>query len=191
MKTAFTILLFLFLSSGSALGQTTSKVRHPAIGLFDQARFGEATRALEIATRTDEFKSDAELWNYLGLSYLATNEAKKGRKAFEKSVSLNAMSSVFRSNLAYSYLMNGQIGKARDSADKAIALDAKNAGPYQVRGLANFWQRKLDLAERDADLFIRLDPSNPAASYSSQTSWWQRWEIASCRSRQLRRAFSF
>ncbi|HUR97159.1 MAG TPA: TonB family protein [Pyrinomonadaceae bacterium] len=154
---------FVLLCAGLAAAQVAPKVRHPAIALFEKGKFAEAATAFEIATKTDEFKADAEIWNYLGLSYLAIGKVKNGRKAFEKSVALNASNAIYRSNLAYASLMSGDIGKARESAEKAIALDPKKPGPYEVRGTANFWQRKLDQAERDAELFVQLDPANPQA----------------------------
>ncbi|HEX6123755.1 MAG TPA: energy transducer TonB [Pyrinomonadaceae bacterium] len=50
--------------------------------------------------------------------------------------------------------------KARQSADKAIELNPKNSAGYQVRGEANLWENKLDMAEQDSDSAIGLDPSN-------------------------------
>jgi len=163
MKTAFAILLFLYASASFASGQAPVKVRHPAIALYEQAKFDEAIRAFETATKTKEFKSNAVIWNYLGLSYLAKDEVKNSRKAFEKSVSLDPSSAVFRSNLAVSNLMSGQTGKAIENAEKAMALNPKLPAPYEVRGVANLQQHKLDLAERDADVFVQLDPASPKA----------------------------
>lgn len=163
MKFVIAILAFLVIWTSVALAQGQPKVQHPALALYAKGQFAEAVRALEIATKTKEFKSDAEIWNFLGLSYLATQQLKNSRKAFEKSVSLDPASAVYRSNLAYAYIVNGQIGKARESADHAITLDPRIPGAYEVRGTANFRQRKFDLAERDADHFIRLDPANPQA----------------------------
>ena len=140
-----------------------SQPRHPGIVLFEQAKFTEAVRSLEIASKSKEHKTDAEIWNYLGLSYLAKDEAKKGRKAFERSVQLGPGNPVFWANLAYAYLKTGQVKKAYQSADKAIQLDPKNAGGYHARAVANLWTNKLDPAEEDVDVFIKLHPANVEA----------------------------
>jgi TonB family protein len=157
------ILLYIILPFSLAEGQVPLKARHPAVALYEQSKFDDAVRALEIATKTDEFKGDATIWNYLGLSYLAIDKARNSRKAFEKSATLDPSNAVFRSNLSYAYLMTGDIRKARESAKKAIELDPRIAGAYEVLGTANFWQRKLYEARRDADMFIKLAPANPQA----------------------------
>ena|SRR5215203_3971025 len=100
MKNIATLIL-VFLCAGFAVGQASPKVRHPAISLFGQGKFAEAVSGFEAATKTEEFKTDAEIWNYLGLSYLAIDKVKSSRKAFEKSVSLDPSSAIFRSNLSY------------------------------------------------------------------------------------------
>lgn len=139
--------------------------RHPGVALFEQGKYREAIKVLDKATRSSEHKNDAEIWNYLGLAYLASDEPQRSRKPLEKSVSLKPGDSVFRSNLAYSYLLAGNLQKAIDSAEKAIALDASNPGGYQVRGTASLWVRNLDAAERDADLFLKYAPTNPTAYF--------------------------
>ena len=94
MKTAFTIFLLLILSTDFAWGQAQPTVQHPGLVLFEQGKFAEAARGLEVATKTEKYKSDAEIWNSLGLAYLATDQLKNSRKAFEKSVSLGSGSAV-------------------------------------------------------------------------------------------------
>src|SRR5688500_10272468 len=163
MKTFFLLLVLVLLFGGTAVAQARVQTQHPGIVLFEQAKFSEAIRSLEIASKSKEHKTDAAIWNYLGLAYLAKDEAKKGRKAFERSVELDPNSSIFQANLAYAYLMNGQVNKAQQSADKSLALNPKNPQAYQVRGLANFTEGKLDPAERDADTFIQLQPSEADA----------------------------
>jgi TonB family protein len=158
--TAFSIIVLLI---ASGFGQAPAKAQHPGAVLFQKRKYSDAVRALEIAVTTPEFRSDAETWNYLGLSYLATNELKKGRKAFEKSVSLSPSNAIFLSNLSYAYLMARQSSKAVAAADKATGIDSKLPGPYEVRSTVNLWRSKLDAAEADADKFIQLDPGNPQA----------------------------
>jgi TonB family protein len=163
MNRLVTVFSLIVLLTAGGFGQAPAKEQHPGVTLFQQRKYSDAVRALEIAVKTPEFRSDAETWNYLGLSYLATNELKKGRKAFEKSVSLSPSNSIFLSNLSYAYLMARQSSKADAAAEKAIRIDPKLPGPYEVRSTVNLWKSKLDAAEADADKFIQLDPGNPQA----------------------------
>ncbi|HEX6123756.1 MAG TPA: tetratricopeptide repeat protein [Pyrinomonadaceae bacterium] len=100
------IVLFLCFA-GAALGQAPGPSTHPGIVLYGQAKYSEAIRSLEIATKSNEHKTDADIWNYLGLAYFAKGELKKSYKAFEKSVDLSPSSSIFRANLADAYLATG------------------------------------------------------------------------------------
>jgi len=159
MKTTLLIPFFLTVSVGLVSGQA----QHPAIPLFEQGKFADAIVALEISVKTPQFKSDPEIWNYLGLAYLASGSSKKSRKAFEKSVELDPSSPTFRANLAYAYLAGGQLARAVENADEAIKLNPRTPDAYDVRAVANFRRNKLDLAERDADLFIEFNSSNPRA----------------------------
>ncbi|PYS99293.1 MAG: hypothetical protein DMF63_11760 [Acidobacteria bacterium] len=161
MKSSLIVILIVFILAVSAPTQTSRKSRHPGIQLFEQAKFSEAIIAFETATKTEESKSNPEIWNYLGLSYLAKDKLKEARKAFEKSVDLQPKSSIFQSNLAYAYFLSHQLKKASDAANAAIKLDARNPDPYQVRASVNLWNHNLDSAERDVDAFIQLAPTNP------------------------------
>jgi TonB family protein len=163
MKAALLHLLFVALFAALVVGQVPGSSRHPGIALFQQGKFAEAVRSLETAAKSSQHKSDPEIWNYLGLAYLAAGDNKKSRKALEKSVDLAPSDAVFRSNLAYAYLLGRQPKKAREHADRTIQLDPRNATAYQVLATANLWDHKLDLAERDADAFMSLDPTNPHA----------------------------
>ena len=142
-------------------GFAQAPARHPGIVLFEQAKFSEAVRSLENASKSKQHRSDADIWNYLGLAYLAKDKIKNARKAFEQSVKLNPTSSAARGNLAYAYLLSREVNKAMENAERAIQLDPKNPGAYHVRAIVNFWGHKLDPAEMDADSFINLDPGHP------------------------------
>lgn len=117
---------------------------------------------LDSAAKQKEFKSDAEIWNYLGLSLLEISQLKKSRKAFETAVKFAPLNSTYRVNLSYAYLLNRQINRAQTQANKAIEMDPKNVQAYQLRGSANLWERKIDAAEGDADSMIGIDRGDPA-----------------------------
>jgi TonB family protein len=158
MNVIVRIFLVIAACAGIATAQAPATKPHPGILLFDQAKYKEAVLSLEGATRSNEYKNDAEMWNYLGLAYRAKDDLKKSRKAFERSVSLQPQNAVYHANLGYALLAIGEVKKALQSAEKALALDSKNAGSYQIRGIINLWNFKLDPAEADADMSIKLRP---------------------------------
>ena len=163
MKKSLTIIVACVLLAVSGFTQTPVKTQHPGVRLFQQAKFNEARTAFESAIKTSEFKSDPDIWNYLGLCYMAEDRLKNARKAFEKSVAIEPTSALFQSNLAFVYFKGRQIKKAEETANTAIKLDEENPAPYRVRASVNLWNRKLDSAESDVDRFIQLDPTNPQA----------------------------
>lgn len=134
---------------------------HPGIKLYQEGKNVEAVRSLEIAVKTKEFEKNAEVWNFLGLSYIKNADLKKARKALEKAVKLAPANSIMHSNLAYVYLISRQIPKARSTAKKAIELDPKNVTAYYLRGSANMSENKIDDAERDADQVMIIDAAYP------------------------------
>lgn len=161
MKAVVIALLFAIALTGSVGAQSPpTQAKHPGVVLFEQGKFADAITSLESATKSKEHKADAELWNYLGLAYLANGESKKSKKAFDKAVGLNPGNAIFHANLAFAYLTNQDVKKAYESAEKAIRLNPMGATGYQVRGVANLRSNKLDPAEQDADTFITLDPGN-------------------------------
>lgn len=163
MKLSLILFLILGSISGATLGQSARQPSHPGILLFQQGKFAEAVRSLEVATKASQFKNDAEIWNSLGLAYIATGEYKKSRKPIEKSVELRPSDADLRANLAYSYLVNRQLKKAREQADRAKQLDPKIPTSYQVLATANLWEGKLNLAQRQATTFVDLAPTYPSA----------------------------
>ncbi|MGQ0542481.1 MAG: TonB family protein [Blastocatellia bacterium] len=162
MKKLSIALIFCLLSLCISNAVAQEKFRHRGVELYQQGKYAEAVSILDSAVRQKEFKADAEIWNYLGLSFLEINEVKKSRKAFETAVKFAPMNSTYRVNLAYAYLLNRQINRAQTQANKAIEIDPKNFQAYQLRGSANLWERKIDAAERDADTMIGIEGGNPA-----------------------------
>jgi TonB family protein len=151
--------VFLFLVAATP-AQTS---RAPGVDLFEQGKFPQAIVALEVSVKTDEFKSDGYTWNVLGLAYYAESQIKKSRKAFEKSVSLNPNSAVFRVNLGYAYLAGREIDKAQKESLRALKIDPKLSGAYEVLATSNMWEDKLDDAAKYAEFFIEYSPGDPQA----------------------------
>lgn len=143
-----------------AFGQTD---REKGIELYKKGRFTEAAVFLERASKQKEYKNDAEVWNYIGLSYVNQNKAKNGRKAFEKAVKYAPQNSRYRTNLAYAHLLTRNAKKAQSEIQKAIQLDPKNHTAYYIRGAAHFREGKNEPAAADAERALALDPKFTAA----------------------------
>jgi len=137
------------------------QAEHPGLKLYRQGKNAEAVGLLSEAIKQNEFKSDATIWNFLGLAYLAVNDAKKSRKPFEQAVKLRPNNSIYHSNLAYAYLLFRQMGKARSESKKAIEHDPKNVTAYYLQGSANLWELKLNDAMYDAEQMVMIDPADP------------------------------
>lgn len=135
--------------------------REKGIELFKQGKNKEAVAALEQTTK--KTKTDAEIWNYLGLAYIKINSLKKAVKAIEKAVSLNPQSAIYQTNLAYAYLLSNKLGKARDESTKAITLNPQSADAYYVRGSAAILEAKYDEAISDADRAIAANADYASA----------------------------
>src|SRR5262245_39137986 len=126
MKFVGTIFLLCVLAFAMA-GQSVQPTEHPGIQLYKQGKYSEAARTLSLAVKDKFWRSNASLWNYLGLSYAAQNNFSDARKPMEKAVEFDQNSSTYHINLAFVYLMLRQSPKAFKEAGKAIALDPKNA----------------------------------------------------------------
>jgi len=113
---------------------------------------------LEKASKQKETKTDAEVWNFLGLAYMKDANLKKAIKALEKGVNFNPQNSTYRTNLAYAYFLNNKLNRAQEESTKAIALDSQNADAYYIRGSASNFQGKYDEAINAADKIIGINP---------------------------------
>ncbi len=154
------ILILITITNIFAFAQTE---RDKGIELYRQGKDLEAIRVLQQVTKQKATKTDAEVWNYLGLAYINQERTKDGRKALEKAVKYAPQNSVYHSNLAYAYLMTGKTNNAQSEVQKAIQLDPNNANAFYVSGIANLWENKFDRAKIDADRAITINPQFSAA----------------------------
>ena len=159
MKVAL-ILVFVPLLCLSALSQTPP-AEHPGIQLYKQGKYTEAAKILSLAVKDKYFKVNADLWNYLGLAYVGTNDYKKARKALDKAVELQPESSTYHTNLSYVDFLLWRNDEAMNEASKAISLDRKDVSAYQIRGMANVREQKLDKAQEDAEQMMAIDKTDP------------------------------
>lgn len=142
-------------------GVFSQQFTHPGIELYEAGQYREAIVSLGGAIRDKQYEKKGEIWNFLGLTYLAVDDLKNARKSLEKAVKLDQANSVFHGNLAYVYLLQRNSKKARSEADIAIKNDPKNVPALIVRGTANYWDKQYDAAERDIDQAILLDDKSP------------------------------
>lgn len=157
-----TILIFTFVFTFNIFTPAQTE-REKGIESYKNENYAEAINLLERASQRKELKNDAEIWNYIGLSYINQKREKTARKAFEKAVKYAPQSSVYRANLAYAYLLDRKTNKAQSEINKAIQLDPKNANAYYIRGISNLWEDKEERAVADAEKAIALDPKFSAA----------------------------
>jgi Flp pilus assembly protein TadD len=136
MKTRSLALLFLFpfvaFAFTAARGQDSTRDR--GIGLFNQGDFTRAAAVLEEASSEPGGKTDARLWNYLGLAYLKKVEIKNARTALEKAVKLEPGNLSSRSYLGYVYLLDKQEKKARAEVEAGdLARPEERLGILRAR----------------------------------------------------------
>lgn len=157
MKTLYKIissvaLIIIFSGLTSAQGE-----REKGIELYKQGRQGEAIAVLERAGKQKEFKSDPEVFNYLGLAYAKNNDLKRARKTLEKTVKLSPQNADYLTNLAYVYLLAGKSNEAQRRSDEAIKLNPRKSDAYYVRGVASLREGKYEQALADGDKAIGID----------------------------------
>lgn len=149
------VLCFALISSFASFTFAQTE-REQGIELFKQGKNQEAVAALERASR--QTKTDAEVWNYLGLAYMKDEAYKKATKAFEKAASINAQNATYHTNLAYAYFLNNKLDKAQSASTKAIELNPQNSTAYYIRGAASIWKGDNDKAIADAGKAIAINP---------------------------------
>ncbi|MCB1023106.1 MAG: TonB family protein [Acidobacteria bacterium] len=127
------------------------------IDLFNSGKNKEAVAKFKMLSRSDP--KNPEVWNYLGLAYMNSDDVKNGRKAFEKAVKLNNSSTSYLANLAYANLLSRKLNKTQDLCHKALEIDPNNANAYYIRGTSYLWERQYKKALADAEMAIKLRPT--------------------------------
>ena len=137
--------------------------KHPGIVLYNENKFAEAISSLEKALKQKEFKDNAELLNYLGLSLIANGNANKASKPLEKAVGLEPGNNRYRVHLAYAYLSNRELDKSQKETEAVLKVEPQNSQAHYLHGIANLWEQKLDAADADADRILAIDKAFPEA----------------------------
>lgn len=121
MKLFYLIIAFFVLTSSVAEISAQQSDRDRGIDLYKQGRDAQAIAVLEKVAKQKEFNDDSEIWNFLGLSYINSDDSKKAQKALEKAVKLQPENSIYRANLAYVYLLTRKIDKSQNEAEKSAS----------------------------------------------------------------------
>ena len=153
------ILGLLFVFVGFTFAQTDI---NKGVELYQQGKFKEAVKIFEQASKKN--KTEAQIWNYLGLAFMKLEDFKKAGKAFENAVKYEAGNDVYHTNLAYAYFLNNKLDKAQDESTKAVKINPNAPLPFYIRGAANLLEGDYKEAIRDADEAIRAD-ANYAMAY--------------------------
>lgn len=132
-----------------------------SIELYKTGQFAKAARLLETLSESPGQKTNAEVWNYLGLAYVKTDDLKKARKAFEKSVDLAPEVALYHGNLAFVLTMLQKTDQAQKEARIAVRLDPKHVGALYILGAGSLQKGDADKAVRVADQMIAADPAYP------------------------------
>ncbi len=162
MKLSYRLLIVLmFLSVNFAFAQQTELEK--GIALYKEGNNRAAISILEKLSKQKETKTDAKVWNYLGLAYLENGDLKKARKALEKANELSPQSSGIKTNLGYAYLMSRKFNDAQSQLNEAIRIEPQNFLAYYIRGTSYLLERKFDQALTDAEKSIALQINFPSA----------------------------
>ena len=155
LKNSISIISLIIILASVAFSQTAE---HHGISLYKQGQYAAAASRLELALKDKVFKTNAELWNYLGLARLGIDDPKAARKALEKAVELAPSNSDYHANLSIAWIRLGKMNRAQQAATRAIDLDVNNAIAYYVRGTASLSEAKFDDADRDALRALEIHP---------------------------------
>ena len=82
---------------------------------------------LNLETALDENPNQADVYNYMALTYVYKSEPEEAEKLFLKSISVDEKYLPAIENLAFHYEHNGKIDKAKKYYEKAVKLGSENA----------------------------------------------------------------
>ncbi len=131
---------------------------HEGLGraLGTTGRLQEAAAALETAGRLAP--TSANVWNNLGLVYLALGRAGAAEEAFRRALEGGAGEGVVRRNLAGALLQLERLDEARRETERALELSPADAASWLRLGEVAAAQGDLAAARRAFEQALALDP---------------------------------
>jgi TonB family protein len=133
------------------------------IGLYRQGKHKDAIKLLRAAAKKQ--KEDADVWLYLGLSYLHTNETKKAREALQTARRLRPQDGTTLNGLAVTLVRSGDDFGAMEVATEAVKHAQQNHEAHYLLAVINYRLGRLPKALEGADAAIKLNPTFASAHY--------------------------
>ena len=149
--------LLIMFATAVSWGQP-SLTDHPGVALYKAGNFKESADLLTAAVKTKEQKTNAELWNFLGLARHNLLDDKNARKAFETATELGPNNVAYRINFGYTLLLSRRIDEAQSQFEKVLKIEPGNVDVHYLLGVADLWEGKIDSALAGADRTIAMSP---------------------------------
>jgi len=149
----FAIILFAFSANVFAQGVTFESAK----ANYESKNYEQAVADLKTLSKTD--KANANVWNYLGLSYRAAKKEKDSVKAFKKAIKLAPTDNSIRFNYAVLLFETGS-SKVLGEIEKVVAADPKNKDAVYLQAMAYLWAGKFDKAKAASDRLIEFEPGS-------------------------------
>ena len=149
----FVIILFAFTANVFAQAVTFESAK----ANYDAKEYKKAAEDFKKLSKTD--KNNANVWNYLGLSYRAIAERADATSSFARAVELAPENNSFRFNYAVVLSEVERSSDAEDEIGKILKAEPENKAAIYLRGSIYVSEGELKSAGADADRLIELDPT--------------------------------
>ena len=103
-------------------------------------------------------RSNASLWNRIGVAWQAFGNFRKARKAYKRAYRIDRRSSQALNNLGTTFYMQNKYKKSTKLYLRALAMDPDNATLHLNLGVAYFHRRMIDQAAQEYRIALQLDP---------------------------------
>jgi tetratricopeptide (TPR) repeat protein len=121
---------------------------------------GQKSRAIELYQEVLRFRPDStEAALALANLYREDRRLKEAAALLEDLATRTAGNAVLYHNLGSLYLALEQLPRARERFEQSIRLDGRLAGPHAGLAEIFFQQGRLDVAQEEADIAVRLSPT--------------------------------
>ena len=154
-------LLSVFVFSSAAFASAQSG-RDGGIALYRNGDYAGAVKSLKQAAKTNA--GDAQVWYFLGLSYLKQEKIKESEKALKKAAALDANDAKIRVGLAYIYLLKNRSAEARAEAEGVLKINPNDEEAHYIIGAVNLRDGSYNYAYARAKKAIEINP-NFASAY--------------------------
>lgn len=160
----FSGFVFLFLSflipAPVVLAQAPPTVRSPEVDrgvqLFVGGNYQQAVEVLRKAAKTH--REEYDLWYYLGLSQIRTNDLKNATTSFETALRLQPKSSAAQAGIAHTLVLRNKLSDALRAAKETLVLNPESADAHYVLGVIQLRNGHAEDAVKEAEEALKRDP---------------------------------